>query len=126
MGFGEHKGYGVQMTSELLGAALTGSRTSMEDSHNPPSPNGVFCIAINPEAFVGLQPFKDKSAEVIKIVKSKKPEKGETVLIPGDPERISKKQRLRDGIPLPEDTWEQISKISYELGLDPKIALKKG
>jgi uncharacterized oxidoreductase len=98
----------------------------MDDSQNPPSPNGVFCIAINPEAFVGLGAFKEKSSEIIKIVKSRKPEKGETVLVPGDPERISKRQRLRDGIPLPEDTWEQISKISLELGIDPKIALKKG
>jgi uncharacterized oxidoreductase len=96
----------------------------MDDSQNPPSPNGVFCIAINPEAFVGLKPFKEKSSEIIKIVKSRKPEQGQTVLVPGDPERISKKQRLRDGIQLPEDTWDQITKISLELGLDPKIALK--
>jgi LDH2 family malate/lactate/ureidoglycolate dehydrogenase len=125
VGFGEHKGYGVQMASELLGAALTGSRTSMEDSQNPPSPNGVFCIAINPEAFVGLQPFKEKSTEVIKIVKSRKPEKGQQVLVPGDPERISKVQRLKEGIQLPEDTWDQITKISNDLGLDAKMALKK-
>jgi uncharacterized oxidoreductase len=125
LGFGEHKGYGLQIASELLGAALTGSRTSMEDSKNPPSPNGVFCIAINPEAFVGLEAFKLKSAEVIKIIKSRKPEKGETVLVPGDPERISCRQRLREGIPLPEDTWWEISKISLELGLDPNIAIKK-
>ncbi len=59
-------------------------------------------------------------------MKSRKPEKGETILIPGDPERISKAQRLRDGIQIPEDSWAQISKISQELGLDPRIALKKG
>jgi len=125
VGFGEHKGYGIQMASELLGAVLTGSRTSMDDSQNPPSPNGVFCIAINPEAYVGLQQFKEKSSEVIKIVKSRKPEPGQTVLVPGDPERISKAQRLRDGIPLPEDTWKEITRISKEVGLDADIALKK-
>jgi LDH2 family malate/lactate/ureidoglycolate dehydrogenase len=126
VGFGEHKGYGIQMACELLGAVLTGSRISMDEDENPPSPNGVFCIAVNPEAFVGLKPFKEKSSEVIKIVKSRKPEPGQTVLVPGDPERISKAQRLRDGIQLPEDTWAQIVKISGELGLDEKIALKKG
>ena len=125
VGFGEHKGYGIQMVSELLGAALTGSRTSMDEIQKPPSTNGVFCIAINPKAFVGLDAFKGKSSDIIKIVKSRKPEKGETVLIPGDPERISKKQRQREGILIPEDSWEQISKISVELGLDPKIALKR-
>jgi LDH2 family malate/lactate/ureidoglycolate dehydrogenase len=108
------------------GAVLTGSRASMDNSQNPPSPNGVFCIAINPEAFIGLDAFKKKSSEVISYVKSRKPERGETVLIPGDPERISKKKRLSEGIPLPEDSWDQIIKISLELGLDPKIALKKG
>jgi LDH2 family malate/lactate/ureidoglycolate dehydrogenase len=124
IGFGEHKGYGIQMASELLGAALTGSRASLEGGVNPPSPNGVFCIAINPEAFVGLEAFKEKSSEIIKFVKSRKPEKGETVLVPGDPERISKNQRMREGIPLPEESWEQIRNISVELGLDPSIALK--
>jgi uncharacterized oxidoreductase len=47
------------------------------------------------------------------------------VLVPGDPERLSKAQRLHNGIQLPEDTWDQIMKISNELGLDAKIALKK-
>ena len=124
MGFGEHKGYGLQMVSELLGAALTGSRISMDDSRNPPSPNGVFCIALNPEAFVGLEAFKDKATEIIKIVKSRPPEPGETVLVHGDPERISKKERLKNGIPIPEPTWEQITKLSQELNIDPSIALK--
>jgi uncharacterized oxidoreductase len=82
-------------------------------------------MAINPEAFVGLDAFKGKSSDIIKIVKSRKAEKGENVLIPGDPERMSKKQRQREGILIPEDSWEQISKISVELGLDPKIALKR-
>jgi LDH2 family malate/lactate/ureidoglycolate dehydrogenase len=125
LGFGEHKGYGLQMAAELLGAVLTGSRTSMDNSQNPPSPNGVFCVAINPEAFVGLEPFKTRSSEVIKIVKSRVPEPGETVLVPGDPERIAKASRLRDGIQLPEDSWDAITRLAAELGIDPSIALKR-
>jgi uncharacterized oxidoreductase len=125
MPFGEHKGYGLQMAAELLGAVLTGSRTAMEGDRSPPSPNGVFCIAINPDAFVGLETFKEKSAEAIKVIKSRPPEESETILIPGDPERLSKEQRLREGIPLPEDTWEQITKLCSSLGIDASIALKK-
>jgi LDH2 family malate/lactate/ureidoglycolate dehydrogenase len=122
--FGEHKGYGLQMAAELLGAVLTGSRTSMEGDRGPPSPNGVFCVAINPEAFIGLQSFKEKASEVMRVVKSRPPEKGEAVLTPGEPERISKKKRLHEGIPLPEDTWEAIVKLCVELKLDSSIALK--
>ncbi|MBM3292235.1 Ldh family oxidoreductase, partial [Candidatus Bathyarchaeota archaeon] len=125
MPFGEHKGYGLQVAAELLGAVLTGSRTAMEGDRGPPSPNGVFCIAINPEAFVGLEAFKEKSAEAINVIKSRPPEKGEIVLVPGDPERISKESRLSDGIPLPEDTWEQIKQLCESLGIDSEIALKK-
>ena len=125
MPFGEHKGYGLQVAAELFGAVLTGSRTAMEGDRSPPSPNGVFCIAINPDAFVGLETFKVKSAEAIKVIKSRPPEEGETVLIPGDPERLSKEQRLHEGIPLPEDTWEQITKLCSSLGIDANIALKK-
>jgi uncharacterized oxidoreductase len=124
MGFGEHKGYGLQMVSELLGAALTGSRISMEGNKEPPSPNGVFCMAINPDAFVGLDVFKNKATEIIQSVKSRPPEQGETVLVHGDPERISKKERLTNGIPIPETTWELISTLCQELNIDPKIALK--
>ena len=125
MPFGEHKGYGLQMAAELLGAVLTGSRTAMEGDRGPPSPNGVFCIAINPDAFIGLETFKEKSTEAIKVIKSRPPEEGETILIPGDPERLSKELRLREGIPLPEDTWEQIAKLCSSLGIDANVALKK-
>jgi len=124
MPFGEHKGYGLQMVSELLGAVLTGSRASMDGDKGPPSPNGVFCVTVNPEAFVGLNRFKEKTSEVIRVIKSRPSEPGEEVLVPGDPERISKEKRLREGIPLPEETWSQIVKLCNEIGIDASIAVK--
>ena len=41
------------------------------------------------------------------------------ILIPGDPERKSKAQRQRDGIPLDEGTWGQLMKLAQEI----KVAL---
>jgi LDH2 family malate/lactate/ureidoglycolate dehydrogenase len=123
--FGEYKGYGLQMVSELLGAALTGSRLGLEESRRPPSPNGVFIVAVNPEAFVGLDAFEERAGRLVSWVKGFQPEAGKTVLVPGEPEAISKEKRLREGIPIPEDTWAAIVKLCGELGIDPGIALKK-
>ena len=46
------------------------------------------------------------------------------VLIAGDPERISLKERERDGIPIDETTWEQILDAGVKLGLNRDDLLK--
>jgi len=119
--FGEHKGYCLQLLTELLGAVLTGSRTGPDPDRVPPSTNGVFAIALDPEAFVGLEALKQGTDEIIDYVKGIEPEPGERVLVPGEPEWESKEQRLRDGIPIPDSTWEQITMLCGELGIDPEL-----
>jgi LDH2 family malate/lactate/ureidoglycolate dehydrogenase len=115
--FGEHKGYCLQMLMELLGAILTGSKSGFDTISSPPSPNGVLAIALNPNAFVGLEDFVNRTDELIGQVKTVKPQPGDRVFIPGEPEWESKEQRLREGIPLPESTWTDIVKLATELGL---------
>ncbi|MEE8354498.1 MAG: Ldh family oxidoreductase [Candidatus Bathyarchaeia archaeon] len=115
--FGEYKGYALQLVSELLGAVLTGSRVGMEPDQLPPSTNGVFMIAVDPSAFVGLDTFRGGVDDVIRRVKEIEPEPGKRVMIPGEPEWESKESRLATGIPLPEETWDGIAKLAEELGL---------
>jgi LDH2 family malate/lactate/ureidoglycolate dehydrogenase len=116
--FGEYKGYGLQLLSELLGAVMTGSRTGLDVETEPPSPNGVFVIAIDPDAFVGLDAFVGGTDGVLTEVKKIPPETGKKVLIPGEPEWDSKEKRLREGIPLPDETWEKIIELTKKLGID--------
>jgi LDH2 family malate/lactate/ureidoglycolate dehydrogenase len=116
--FGEHKGYCLQLLMELLGAVLTGSRTGLDPEKEPPSPNGVLAVAIDPEAFVGLEAFKQRADSVICHVKQTRPQPGGRVLVPGEPEWEAKERRLREGIPIPEDTWRQIVNLVEEIGLD--------
>jgi uncharacterized oxidoreductase len=40
-----------------------------------------------------------------------------TITLPGDPERTAKEQRERDGIPVPDGTWELIAKCAGELNV---------
>jgi LDH2 family malate/lactate/ureidoglycolate dehydrogenase len=117
--FGSYKGYCLQFVSELLGAVLTGSRTGPDPDRIPPSTNGVLAIAVNPEAFLGLEQFRQGADELFAQAKAVEPEPGSRVLIPGEPEWETKEKRMREGIPVPEETWETIVKISKELGLDP-------
>jgi LDH2 family malate/lactate/ureidoglycolate dehydrogenase len=116
--FGEHKGYCLQLLMELLGAVMTGSRTGLDDETGPPSANGVFIIAIDPDAFVGFDAFINGTDRVLSEVKKVAPETGKKVLIPGEPEWNSKEERLSEGILLPDETWEKIIELTKKLGLD--------
>ncbi len=120
--FGSYKGYGLQLIDELLGAVLTGSRTGLSGVKEPPSPNGVLAVAINPEAFVGAEAFEEGAGTLLKRVKAITPEAGGRVLVPGEPEKESRERRLKEGIPLPDETWEKISALAEELGIDPESA----
>ncbi len=115
--FGEYKGYALQLVSELLGAVLTGSRVGMDPDQIPPSTNGVFMIAVDPGAFVGLDTFREGVDDVIRRVKEIEPEPEKRVMIPGEPEWESKEARLVEGVPIPEGTWDGIVKLALELGL---------
>ena len=120
MPFGEYKGYGLQFVSELLGAVLTSSRMGLEGGRNPPSPNGILAIALDPEAFVGVEAFKERADELITKVKAVKPQEGKRVQTPGEPEWETKFQRLEGGIPLPDETWGNIVSLARELGIEVK------
>lgn len=118
--FGEHKGYCLQLLMELMGGVMTGSRSGVDPTTEPPSPNGILAVALDPEGFIGLEPFKERTEAILKKVRATPAEKGSRVLIPGDPEWESKERRERDGIPIPEETWDQMTKLAVELGVNMK------
>ena len=122
--FGEYKGYGLQMVVELLGAVLTGSRVGPSGVYIPPSPNGIFMMAVNPEAFVGLDEFTKTTDALLKQVKEWPALGGERVMVPGEPEKETKEKRLKEGIELPDTTWSDIMALCDELGIDAEAILK--
>lgn len=121
---GECKGYGLQMVSELLGAALTGSRLGPQGISIPPSPNGIFMMAVNPEAFIGLDEFVKTTDGLLEQVKNWPALGGERVMVPGEPEKETKEQRMKEGIELPETTWTEINALCEEIGVDIGAILK--
>jgi uncharacterized oxidoreductase len=60
-------------------------------------------------------------ARYVAYFKSAKPASvGGEVLIPGEPEALMRQQRLRDGVPLPDDTWASIIEAARALGVDER------
>jgi len=68
--------------------------------------------------------FDGEVARYLQYVKGTRPAAGiEEVLVPGEPERRMKAERMQTGIPLTEDTWASISATARHVGLsDARIA----
>ena len=116
--FGMHKGSGLALVCEILGGALTGGGTNQPGTPNDRGiVNGMFAILVDPARFGDLAAFHAEAAAMIAHVKTSTPGGEAPVLVAGEPERIMKAQRLREGIPVPEPTWEEICAAAGRVGI---------
>lgn len=75
--------------------------------------NGVFLMAIDPEAFYGKDTYAKQCEIHAAFIKSAKPAEGvEEVLLPGEFEQKMAEKRLEDGIDLADSTWEGLIGIA--------------
>jgi uncharacterized oxidoreductase len=112
--FGGHKGYGLAMVVELLGGALApGEQYNAEGRRG-----GAVIIGIDAATFHPLVAYEQAADYHLRRIKQIPPAKGfSEVLLPGEPERRSKEERLRDGIPVPEATWNAIVEAGRAVGV---------
>jgi uncharacterized oxidoreductase len=111
MTFGEHKGYALAFICEMLAGAVTGSGTMRPERQDAESvTNGMLTIAIDPSRLVDQAWMLDEIAAMAGYITASpaaRPE--EPVLIPGDPERANRAQRLKQGVPIDEETWREVA-----------------
>jgi uncharacterized oxidoreductase len=113
--FGDHKGSGLAFICELLGGALTGTGATSSDRRFA---NGMMAFYIDPKVIDTSSFFDDEITRYSDFIRSTKPIAGtESVLIPGDPERKTRAERTKNGIPLPDDTWAAIVNTAREVGV---------
>src|SRR5215469_15181310 len=113
--FGEHKGSGLAFICELLGGALTGTGAT---AANRRFANGMLAFYIDPKVVDVSNVFDGEMTRYVDFIRATKPVAGvEQVLIPGDPERKTRAERLRNGVPLPDDTWAAIVNTAREVGV---------
>ena len=108
---GEHKGSGLAIMCELLAGALTGGRT-VQPAHPQAGGiiNNMLSVIIDPDAFGDRDAgCSSEIAALIGYVKSARPRAGfDEVLVPGEPERRRRAERLAGGIEVDERTWTEI------------------
>src|ERR1700755_3525032 len=113
--FGEHKGSGLAFICELLGGALTGTGAT---SGGRRFANGMLSFYIDPKVVDTSNFFDGEITRYTDFIRATKPIAGvDSVLIPGDPERKTRAERTKNGVPLPDDTWAAIINTAREVGV---------
>jgi uncharacterized oxidoreductase len=119
--FGEHKGYGLAVACELLGGALTGGGvTSYDNKTQRRVLNGMLSILIDPQKLGTAEKFARDARSFLAWLRESRPAPGfDRVRIAGEPERETRAQREREGVPVDAETWNEIRAAAVKLKLDP-------
>jgi uncharacterized oxidoreductase len=117
--FGEHKGYGLALIAELLAGAIAGAGTIQpENSRERGIVNGMLTIVVDPARLAGTAYAAAEINAMVAYAKSSAAGDPDLpVLVPGEPERLTRAQRLASGIEIDETTWEQIVAAAASVGV---------
>ena len=110
-----YKGYGLSLMVEILGGLLAGIASSQDQSYV----NGLCIVAIDPEAFCGRERFIALAEDLKAYHTGTPPAPGhERIVLPGQLDDEMRARRLRDGIPVAENTWNSIVAVARRVGVD--------
>lgn len=117
-----YKGFGLSFFVEILAGILARNGYSRDTGSMDPSEhlsNGSFIIAINCESFLPLETLKREINDLTAWIKSSPLAEGfDEILYPGELEARRRKERLANGIPLDDTTWDEIKQLvdEYNVG----------
>jgi LDH2 family malate/lactate/ureidoglycolate dehydrogenase len=111
-----HKGYAVQLATEILGGILpslmSGGESIVGASYNNPS----FLIAINISFFQDLGAFKEKMDSRVKQLKASRKKPGvDEIFMPGERSYRNQERYRTEGIPVDDHVWKEIEKLADEV-----------
>jgi uncharacterized oxidoreductase len=110
--FGLHKGSGMSVLIELLARGLCGVDPTRSRNIGQ---NGPLILALQISAFAPAEQFLGAAERLRAQIAGLPPIDGfDEVLLPGDPERRARRRRLEEGIPIPQQTWDDIQALAAE------------
>ena len=117
--FGGHKGFGLAFMIDILSGSLTGGNSSHPKNQNAHTViNNTLSIIIDTENIVSNQYFQDDISRLTKWVKDSPKAKGfDEILLPGEIEKRTKNQRLKDGMPLDDKTILDLKIVAEKFGM---------
>jgi uncharacterized oxidoreductase len=118
--FGEHKGWGLSVACELLGAALIGGKTQSGPKQGNAIVNSMLSVLVSPDRLGTRANLDDETDAFVSWVRSEAT-RASKILMPGDPERATRQWREANGIPIDARTWEEIEAAAESVGV-PRLA----
>jgi uncharacterized oxidoreductase len=122
-----HKGYGLGLASALVGGLsmiddAEPIRAGARGPESAPEPRGriggVFLFAVDPGAFGNAEHYRSMVEDVLTAAKGTPPASGRIdVLVPGEPEMLSRRQRATGGIAMAEATWSELAAVGHRFNV---------
>lgn len=115
-----YRGFALAMLVEVMGGLLGGSPISKQQPGN-----GLGFIVIDPSAFIAQDRFTEMVDELSAYVKSSEAAPGfNEVFLPGELDYRTRQKRMRDGVPVDDNTWNQIVAAAASIGVTEAPAEK--
>jgi LDH2 family malate/lactate/ureidoglycolate dehydrogenase len=120
--FGGHKGYGLAFMLEMLAGVLVGAAVMDEipvwfKETKAPVNIGHLFGAIDIERFAGADVFRERLLGMIEELKERCSSDGVCrVCLPGEVEERIEAERRKHGVPLSNELWNELKKISMAFG----------
>lgn len=114
--FGGYKGFGLSLVVDVLAGALNlAGCSSSEPDHTA---NAFFFQAIHIESFSPMDEFLFQVDRLIDHVKASPPAEGvDEVLVPGESSSRRAVDRIANGIPVEDSTWQVLMEVASKKGI---------
>lgn len=115
---GNHKGYGLAIMAQVLSATLCGAAFSPLRQSGATDDIGHFFLVLDPAVFRQDGWFVADIDAMVELLHATPPfDPDRPVLVPGEPEEMSRRHRREHGIPLPADLVDEIRAICGRHGV---------
>ncbi|MBV9859067.1 MAG: malate/lactate/ureidoglycolate dehydrogenase [Alphaproteobacteria bacterium] len=115
--FGRHKGSGLAVLCEALGAAVTGGQRADQPKRGGIL-NSLLATVIDVSRFGDLATIRQDVQTVATNIKGSRLAPGfDEILVPGEPERRMAAKRRAEGIPVDAGSWRQIREAALAVGV---------
>jgi LDH2 family malate/lactate/ureidoglycolate dehydrogenase len=129
---GGYKGYGYATVVEIMSAAFQNGAFMKdllgydEEGNKIPYPLGHFFIAIDVDAFVGLEPFKKTAGTILRNLRASDKAPGqERIYTAGEQEWEAWQYRKEKGARVDTALQQQLIEVRDEFGLDYRFDFEK-
>jgi hydroxycarboxylate dehydrogenase B len=117
LSFGLHKGSGLAVMCEMLGAVLIGGQRADEPQHDA-TLNSMMAVVIDLARLGDPALIRAGVAASAAYIQSSRVAPGfDEILLPGDPERRAAARRREAGIPIDETSWAEICDAARKVGV---------